>query len=35
MEMSRANWVNVRKQVSANLKASNDNTPFEAMKVAA
>jgi len=33
--MSRANWVNVRKTISATYKASNDNTPFEAMKVAA
>jgi hypothetical protein len=33
--MSRANWVNVRKKLNANLKAYNDNTPYEVMKVAA
>jgi hypothetical protein len=35
MEMSGASSVNARKTINATYKASNDNTPFEAMKVAA
>ena len=33
--MSGASSVNARKIINATYKASNDNTPFEAMKVAA